>query len=72
MKIDAPAGTKVVYSHPENGHSYDQEHSAKFLKPGQSYTVLKTDIGNWHTDVYLKEFPSKAFNSVQFTEVPAE
>lgn len=67
MNIYAPAGTKVraVYKDgkPQNGYDHHKDTVAKHLKEGEWYTVESTDVGNWHTDVYLQEFPKVAFNS---------
>jgi len=35
------------------------------------YTVARTKVGSWHTDVYLVERPGIAFNSVDFDEISA-
>lgn len=66
-----------IYSGPETrvrftgygGYEYHKEHARKFLTVDGIYTVERTDVGGWHTDVYLKEFPGEGFNSVMFAEV---
>lgn len=67
MRIDAPAGTKVIYT-GEGGYDRHKETGDKYLKRGGEYTVDRTEIENWHTDVYLKEVSGVAFNSVMFVE----
>jgi hypothetical protein len=66
-----PCGTyrpneRVIFAHPQNGNSYDQEQAEKLLKVGQIYTARKVEVGGWHTDVTLAEIPDKQFNSVLF------
>lgn len=72
MRIDAPKGTKIKYSFEQNGYPHDQTHAQKFLKLGEVYTVKKTVIHNWTTDVWLEEIPTTVFNSVHFEEVEDE
>lgn len=69
MRIDAPEGTKVRWAFHEAGYPNDQVHAAKHLKFSNTYTVDETVIHTWSTDVYLKEVPGVAFNSVIFAEV---
>lgn len=40
----------------------------KHLVSGESYTIDRIETHNWHTKIYLKEFPGKKFNSVCFSE----
>jgi hypothetical protein len=69
MDIYSPEGTKVVFKFPNAGESHHQDKAAKFLKQGETYTVYKTTVGNWYTDVYLKEFPGEAFNAIMFAKI---
>ena len=39
------------------------------LEVGRVYTLIKTIVYNWNTDVFLEEFPGIPFNSVIFEEV---
>jgi hypothetical protein len=68
MDIYAKEGTKVIFANPTWGYQFDQKMAAKHLKEGAVYTVERTDVDSWHTDVYLKEVPGIAFNSVHFVE----
>ena len=68
MDIGSPRGTKVVFAHPTNGYSGDQETANKHLAVGGTYTVARTDVGKWITYVYLLEVPGIPFNSVHFDE----
>lgn len=45
------------------------DNAHEHLTVGNEYTVEKVDVHSWHTKVFLKEIPGKAFNSVQFTIV---
>ena len=67
-----------IYSAPETrvrftgygGYSHHQEHARKFLTVDGVYTIERTEVGGWHTDVFLKEFPGEGFNSVMFAAAP--
>lgn len=67
IDIDTPGGAKVRFT-GHGGYTHHQEHAAKHLTVGAIYTIEKTDIGAWHTDVYLREVPGEAFNSVMFAD----
>lgn len=69
MRIDAPEGTKVAYLNKEAGYPYDQEEARRHLTLEGIYTVERTVIHNFTTDVYLKELPGLFFNSVLFSEI---
>jgi len=64
--LDCKHGDKVVYANPKNGMSYDKEQAEKHLKLNGTYTIDFLNIGKWHTDVFLIEFPYERFNSVMF------
>lgn len=66
MDIYAKSGVKIKFSHPTSGLDGHQETANKHLSVGNSYTVEKTIVGGWHTDVFIKEVPGVAFNSVMF------
>lgn len=68
MDIYSPEGTKVIFNHPESGYNHHIETAKKHLEVGKEYTIDHTDVGDWHTGVYLKEIPGVAFNSVMFDE----
>lgn len=40
------------------------------LEEGKIYTIETIEVHSWHTKYYLKEFPSKKFNSVSFEAKP--
>lgn len=65
MDIYSPEGSKVIFL-GKNGMEGDVEKALKYLTPGQEYTISYTEVHNWNTDVYLEEFPEKAFTSVMF------
>lgn len=67
MDIYSKEGTKVKYMN-KNGYEGDREYANKFLKEGKVYTVEDIEVGGFMSYVYLKEFPSKPFNSVMFKE----
>ena len=40
-----------------------------YLTQGAIYTVAEVEAHDWHTKVYLEEFPDLEFNSVHFETV---
>ena len=72
MYIYAEEGTKVIVTEDsiKNGYYYVEEHAREFLKVGETYTIKKTIVYGWYTDVHLKEFPKEKFNSVSFEDIP--
>lgn len=69
MRLDSTEGTLVIYRFPENGHEFDRETSQKHLTVGSIYTIEQTEVYDYNTDIYLKEFPGIRFNSVQFADI---
>lgn len=67
IDIYSEEGTKVKYT-GEGGYDHHKKQANKHLKVGEIYTIEYTDVGGWHTDVYLKEVPNQAFNSVHFVD----
>ncbi|OSA95739.1 UNVERIFIED_ORG: hypothetical protein B2H93_04775 [Clostridium botulinum] len=56
---------KIIYT-GEGGYKLDREYADKVLEVGKEYTLETVDVDSWNSDVYLKEFPNKTFNSVLF------
>ena len=73
MDIYSKRGTAVRLQMKDGeifgGYDSDKEHAHKFLKFGAVYHIKRTEVGDWHTDVYLKEVPDQRFNSVMFEHV---
>ena len=69
MNICAKKGDKVVFRSPDGGNLGEQERAKKHLVLNMVYTVEKTRIYGFHTDVYLQEVKGVAFNSVQFDDI---
>ncbi len=67
MNISSEIGDKVVYAYPENGYLWDQEQGKKYLTPQETYIIEKIAVHDWRTEVWLKEVPGVAFNSVLFS-----
>ena len=65
-------GCKVEFSFPGSGREHEREEAKKFLTAGVVYEVESVQVGGWCTDIELKEFPGKKFNSVFFRRIPAE
>jgi hypothetical protein len=70
MNIHAEENDKVIVTEEtiNYGYTLDKEQAKKYLTIGQIYNVDYTVVGDWHTDVYLKEFPTISFNSVNFDD----
>lgn len=72
MNIYAKPGTKIrgifKYGRLQHGHDREKIQAMKYIIEGVEYTVDHTDVHNFHTDVYLKEFPGVPFNSVHFID----
>lgn len=45
------------------------KNNAHLLTVGQVYNLVDIDVHDWHSLVYLEEFPGVDFNSVLFNEV---
>lgn len=65
MDIYSKPGTRVRFT-GHGGYDHHKEHANKFLTVDQVYTVERTEVGGWHTDIYLEGFPHEGFNSVMF------
>lgn len=68
MNIEAEKGDKIIYNHPDAGYEPDHKKAKARLKLNEIYTVERTEVYNWHTNVYIKEFPDMYFNSVMFDD----
>lgn len=71
MNIYSPRGTKVIVTEDSinSGYPADEDLAKKYLEVGRTYTVERTVVDNWHTNVWLQEFPPEVyFNSVSFEE----
>lgn len=71
MNVHAKSGDKVVYL-DEGGHEFQRVSARKILKKYHVYTVDRTDVSDFHTDLFLKEFPDELFNSVMFDDYETE
>ncbi len=73
MDIYSPAGTKIIFTYPDNGYPADVNLVAEIgLVVGEEYTVEKTKIGGSRFLVQIKEFPRYMFNTVHFTNKPED
>ena len=68
MDIHSKEGTEITVTESsiKNGYDHVENHAREHLKVGEIYTVEKTEVSNWTTSVFLKEFPGEIFNSVSF------
>ena len=69
MNIYARDGDLIIFNHPNAGYDPDQKKARELLTIDSIYTVERTEVDSWHTNVYLKEFPGEVFNSVLFDDV---
>ena len=67
MNIYAKNGDKVVFT-GEGGCDSDNNFARLHLEIGKEYEVERTEVGGWHTNVYLKGFGLSPFNSVMFED----
>jgi hypothetical protein len=67
MNIYAKKGDKVIYCFPTSGYDYDKEQAKEKLVLNQVYTIERTKVHGWSTDVYLQEVQG-SFNSVMFAD----
>jgi hypothetical protein len=70
MDIYSPKGAKVIFT-GKGGYDHERERACKVLEIGKVYTVERTEVGSWHTSVWLKERPGEGFNSVHFAPAAA-
>jgi hypothetical protein len=68
MNIYAPSGTLVMVTDTsaKNGYTSDEQQIEKHCKIGDVYHVTRTIVHSSSSEVYLKEFPGIAFNTVNF------
>lgn len=69
MNIFSIKGHKVKCVNHDSGYDYEQKTARKHLVIGQEYTIEKTNVEGWYTNVYLQEFPDIIFNSTFFEDV---
>lgn len=70
MNIYAQKGTKVRFLN-FNGQEWEREKAATVFDIETEYTVERTDVGNWSSDVYFEEVAGP-WNTVMFLEVGQE
>ena len=68
MNIWALKGHRVKCGTLTAGYPSHQEVAQRHLELGKEYTVDRTEVDSWHTDVLLQEFPGVRFNSVFFED----
>lgn len=69
MNIYALKGHKVKCKTLSAGYDYDKEVAQNHLKVEKEYTIERTQVDSWHTDVWLQEIPNVKFNSVFFEDI---
>lgn len=67
LNIYSPKGTTVYACFPENVYDFQNKRIIELgMTPEKPWTVERIDVGNYASSLYLKEFPGKAFNAVNF------
>lgn len=66
--LGCKSGDKIRFT-GEGGYDSDKVRADKYLTLDEIYTVDYVDIGNWMSDVYLREIPDVDFNTVMFEVV---
>lgn len=67
MSIQTESGAKVTYAFPRNGYPGDQSLLERLgLTVGATYTVSHIDVNQSLSTLYLREYPGKGFNTVNF------
>lgn len=69
MEIFTPENKKVELATLNAGHDWQKEEVKKHLEFGKHYTVEKTIVHGFSSEVYLKEIPGVSFNTVFFKNV---
>lgn len=67
--IHCERGCKVEFAYPERGREHEQEDAKKLLAEGTAYEVESVAVGGFSSEIELKEFPGRKFNSVFFRRV---
>lgn len=62
----AENGCKVKVVTLNAGYEYEQKEARSLFQLGDIYTVESLEVGSWSSEIELKEFPGKKFNSVFF------
>lgn len=68
MNIYAEPGTKVIFT-GEGGYEVENKQANELLTKGETYTIEHIEVGDWNTEVWLKEVEGYSFNSVLFDDV---
>lgn len=67
--FDTTERSIICISNEDHGMCHVCKANADKLVVGEIYTLDDLVVYDWHTDVYLKEFPGLKFNSVLFEEI---
>lgn len=67
--IHCERGCKVEFAYPDNGREVQREMIGNILTAGAIYEVESVAVDRCHSEIGLKEFPGKKFNSVFFRRV---
>jgi hypothetical protein len=70
VDVYAKPGTKLFGDFKNGvirgGYDHDKDKAMQHIREGVIYELERADVGGWHTDFFLKEFPGIRFNSVHF------
>lgn len=59
----------MEFAYPEKGRELEQADAKKILTEGTAYEVESVVVGGYSSEIELKEFPGRKFNSVFFRRV---
>ncbi len=62
-------GCKVEFAYPDNGREREREAARKLLAEGVAYEVESIVVGGYSSEIELKKFLGRKFNSVFFRRV---
>lgn len=65
----AEKGCKVKVRTLKAGYEHEEKEAKILFKVGDIYTVESLEVGSWSSEIELKEFPGKKFNSVFFDRI---
>ena len=65
----AERGCKVKVVTLNAGYEHEEKEAKSLFQLGDIYTVESVEVGSWSSEIELKEFPNKKFNSVFFGRV---
>lgn len=60
---------KVICIKNDDSNAWGFSGTGHLLTVGTEYTLIDTEVHDWHTRIELAEFPNVQFNSILFEEI---